>query len=71
MDDAMLKDQGKGDVAGFTEVDHAPNAGFFVEFLDAANALPGVQPTAATPGGRVRRVAIQHARSSQLGWGTD
>jgi SAM-dependent methyltransferase len=43
MEDAALKGQGKGDVTRFTEVDQAPDARFFIEFLDAANALPGVR----------------------------
>jgi hypothetical protein len=39
------QNRGKGDVAGFTEVGQAPNARFFVDFLNAANALPDVQPS--------------------------
>jgi SAM-dependent methyltransferase len=32
-----------GDVARFTAVDRAPDASFFIEFMDAGNALPDVR----------------------------
>lgn len=69
MDDGTLTNQGKGDVAGFTEVDQATDARFFVEFLDAANALPDVQTLKAvmvdelrlSPGVRVPAAAAHPA----------
>src|SRR2546423_13708750 len=32
----------EGDVTQFTTVDHTPEASFFIEFMDAGNALPSV-----------------------------
>jgi ubiquinone/menaquinone biosynthesis C-methylase UbiE len=43
MEDLTFKGHEKGDITRFTEVDQVPDARFFIEFLDAANALPGVR----------------------------
>lgn len=42
MNDVAMKDQRTGNLTRFTEVDQAPDAQFFVEFMDAGNALPEV-----------------------------
>jgi ubiquinone/menaquinone biosynthesis C-methylase UbiE len=68
MDDAMMKDQGKGDVAGFTEVDQAPDVRFFVEFMDAGNAWPEVRALKAVVADELR--LFPGARVLELGCGT-
>ncbi|MDQ2790637.1 MAG: hypothetical protein DLM60_18190 [Pseudonocardiales bacterium] len=60
MDDATLQDKGKGDVVGFAEVDQTPDVRFFVEFLDAANALPDVQT--------LKTVMVDELRLSPGAW---
>lgn len=43
MSDVGTSDQREGDLTRFTEVDLTPDARFFVEFMDVANAQPGRQ----------------------------
>lgn len=45
-----------GDVTRFTDVDRSPDARFFVEFMDAANALPDNR--------RLKRVVADQLRLS-------
>jgi SAM-dependent methyltransferase len=68
MDDGTLKNQGKGDVAGFTEVDQAPDARLFVEFMDAGNMLPDVRALKAVVADELR--LFPGARVLELGCGT-
>lgn len=68
MNDGARNDQGIGDLARFTEVDHAPDARFFVEFMDAGNALPDVRTLKAVVADELR--LYTGARLLEVGCGT-
>jgi ubiquinone/menaquinone biosynthesis C-methylase UbiE len=68
VNDAAPTNSVAGDVTRFTDVDLTPDARFFVEFMDAANALPDNR--------RLKRLVADRlhlspgARVLDVGWGT-